>query len=94
MFPEPEYAPSPVNYARERVELYESSGGTEGLTRHGRPVVILTTTGAKSGTLRKTPVPRGALPRGHAAVCRLPGIDRAYDPRVRIEPGGLASRKD
>jgi hypothetical protein len=28
----PEYIPSPSDWVREQVELYESSGGTEGLT--------------------------------------------------------------
>jgi deazaflavin-dependent oxidoreductase (nitroreductase family) len=58
MINEPEYAPSPTGYVREAVELYEGSGGTEGTLRHGTPTVILTTTGAKSGKLRKTPLMR------------------------------------
>jgi F420H(2)-dependent quinone reductase len=53
-----DYVPSPSSHAAEQVALYESSGGTEGNTRHGLPVVILTTLGAKSGKLRKTPLMR------------------------------------
>lgn len=29
-----EYIPSPRDWVREQVELYETSGGTEGTTRH------------------------------------------------------------
>jgi len=53
-----EYVPSPVDFARKQVELYESSGGTEGTTLldTGMPVIILTHTGNKSGATRKTPL--------------------------------------
>lgn len=42
----------------EQVARYEATDGREGGTLEGRPVVILTTVGAKSGELRKTPVMR------------------------------------
>lgn len=53
-----EYQPSATQFVRDQVALYESSGGTEGTTMQGRPVVVLTTLGAKSGKLRKTPLMR------------------------------------
>jgi deazaflavin-dependent oxidoreductase (nitroreductase family) len=53
-----EYEPSPQQWVRDQVELYESSGGTEGTTLNGRPVVVVTHRGARSGKLRKTPVMR------------------------------------
>jgi deazaflavin-dependent oxidoreductase (nitroreductase family) len=53
-----DYEPSSQQWVRDQVELYESSGGTEGTTRHGLPVVILTTRGARSGKVRKTPLMR------------------------------------
>lgn len=53
-----EYEPSPVARIRDTVALYESSGGTEGNTLEGHPVVILWTIGAKSGKVRKNPVMR------------------------------------
>ncbi len=53
-----EYVPSPSTWVREQVELYESSGGTEGTTMRGMPVVIVTSLGARSGKLRKTPLMR------------------------------------
>ena len=42
-----EYIPSPSDWVREQVELYESSGGTEGTTLRdsGLPVIIVTNTG-------------------------------------------------
>ncbi len=45
---------------RDQVELYEGSGGTQGLTLRdtGLPVVIVTNRGAKSGKVHKTPVMR------------------------------------
>lgn len=53
-----EYAPSPNEYVRNQVADYEATGGAEGGTMQGRPVVILTTLGTKSGKLRKTPLMR------------------------------------
>jgi deazaflavin-dependent oxidoreductase (nitroreductase family) len=42
----------------EQVALYEATDGREGGTLEGRPVVILTTIGAKTGNIRKNPVMR------------------------------------
>jgi F420H(2)-dependent quinone reductase len=53
-----EYAPSPTDFVRAQAETYESSGGTEAVELMGRPVVILTSVGAKTGKLRKTPLMR------------------------------------
>ncbi|MFD0367490.1 nitroreductase family deazaflavin-dependent oxidoreductase [Streptomyces sp. NPDC059071] len=52
------YEPSPAEWVRNQVELYESSGGTKGTTMRGLPVVLVTNVGAKSGKLRKTPLMR------------------------------------
>jgi F420H(2)-dependent quinone reductase len=43
---------------REQVALYEAADGREGGTLEGRPIVIVTTTGAKTGNIRKNPVMR------------------------------------
>jgi deazaflavin-dependent oxidoreductase (nitroreductase family) len=53
-----EYVPSPSQWVREQVELYESSNGAQGTTLRdtGMPVVIVTNTGNKTGTVRKTPL--------------------------------------
>lgn len=54
------YVPNPTAWVREQVELYESSGGTEGTTLldTGLPVIIVTHTGNKTGAIRKTPLMR------------------------------------
>ena len=53
-----EYIPSPSKWVADQVELYESSGGTEGLTFRdsGLPVIIVTNRGWKTGAIRKTPL--------------------------------------
>ena len=53
-----EYEPSPTDFVRQQVADYERTGGREGGTMMGLPVVILTTQGAVSGKLRKTPLMR------------------------------------
>lgn len=57
-----EYIPSPSQWVADQVELYEGSGGTEGLTLRetGLPVIIVTNTGHKTGAIRKTPLMRVA----------------------------------
>jgi deazaflavin-dependent oxidoreductase (nitroreductase family) len=52
------YEPSPSDGVREQVSLYEATDGRDGGTLEGRPVVILTTIGAKTGNIRKNPVMR------------------------------------
>jgi deazaflavin-dependent oxidoreductase (nitroreductase family) len=53
-----EYEPSPWEPIAEQVELYERTGGAEGADFMGGPCIILTSIGAKSGKLRKTPLIR------------------------------------
>ena len=53
-----EYAPSTSKWARDQAETYEATGGREASTLRGKPVIVLTTVGAKSGRLRKTALMR------------------------------------
>lgn len=55
-----EYIPSPSQWVRDQVELYEGSDGTAGTTLRdtGLPVVIVTHHGRKTGAVRKTPLMR------------------------------------
>lgn len=90
-----EYEPSPTNWVRKQVELYESSGGTKGLTVVGRPVIVITSRGAKSGRLRKSPVMRVEHEGTYAAVASLGGAPKnpvwyhnlIADPRVELQDG-------
>lgn len=54
------YIPSPRDWVREQVELYESSNGTRGTTLRdtGLPVIIVTHRGNRTGAVRKTPLMR------------------------------------
>jgi deazaflavin-dependent oxidoreductase (nitroreductase family) len=55
-----EYVPSPTEWVRKQVEVYEGSGGTRGTTLldTGLPVIIVTHRGNKTGAIRKTPLMR------------------------------------
>ena len=63
-----EYEPSPAQWVRDQVALYESSGGTQGTTLREMPVILLTNRGSKSGMLRKTPLMRVEHEGSYAAV--------------------------
>lgn len=54
----PEYIPPTIDWVREQVELYESSGGTKGTTLRdtGLPCIIVTHKGNKTGGIRKIPL--------------------------------------
>ncbi|MFC8662579.1 nitroreductase family deazaflavin-dependent oxidoreductase [Streptomyces sp. NPDC057199] len=93
-----EYEPSPTKWVRDQVELYESSNGTEGTTLldTGLPVIVLTTLGARSGKIRKTPLMRVEHDGTYAAVASLGGAPKhpvwyhnvVADPRVELQDGG------
>ena len=68
-----EYEPSPAAWVRDQVEEYESSGGTEGTTLRGVPIVVITSVGASSGKLRKNPVMRVEHDGVYAAVASKGG---------------------
>jgi deazaflavin-dependent oxidoreductase (nitroreductase family) len=70
---EAEYVPSPSDRVRDQVARYEASGGTDGGELGGLPVVILTTTGARSGNVRKNPVMRVERDGTYAAIASYAG---------------------
>ena len=90
-----EYAPSSSGWARDQAELYESSGGTQGTTLRGLPIILLTTVGAKTGKLRKTPLMRVEHDGEYAAVASLGGAPKhpvwyfnvLKSPRVELQDG-------
>ena len=71
----PEYIPSPRQWVRDQVELYEKSGGTEGTTLRdtGLPVIIVTHKGNKTGAVRKTPLMRVQDGRNYVLVGSMGG---------------------
>lgn len=75
MVPEGEYEPSPSEWVRDQVAEYESSGGQRAntLLDTGRPIVIFTTRGNKSGKIRKTPVMRVEHDGEYALVASMGG---------------------
>jgi deazaflavin-dependent oxidoreductase (nitroreductase family) len=73
---EGEYEPSPTEWVRNQVEQIERSGGREGMTLRGMRVILLTTRGAKSGKLRKTPLMRVEHEGRYAVVASLGGAPK------------------
>ncbi|MDR2999031.1 MAG: nitroreductase family deazaflavin-dependent oxidoreductase [Microbacterium sp.] len=53
-----EYLPSTSSWARAQAEKFEASEGAEANDMQGKPIIVLTTVGAKSGALRKTALMR------------------------------------
>jgi deazaflavin-dependent oxidoreductase (nitroreductase family) len=90
-----EYEPSPSDWARDQVEKIEKSGGTEGTDNQGHQVIVLTTVGAKSGKLRKTPLMRVEHDGEYAVVASLGGAPKnpvwyynvVANPHVELQDG-------
>lgn len=68
-----EYEPSTSDWARKQMELFERSNGAEGNMLRGMPIIVVTSLGAKSGKLRKTPLMRVEHNGEYAAVASLGG---------------------
>ncbi|NMN94918.1 nitroreductase family deazaflavin-dependent oxidoreductase [Antrihabitans stalactiti] len=68
-----EYVPSPYAQAASQAENFEASGGTEDNTMRGVPIILLTTKGAKTGNLRKTPLMRVEHDGEYAIVASMGG---------------------
>jgi len=89
-----EYIPSTREWVRDQVELYEGSGGTDGLTLRdtGLPVIIVTNKGNKTGAVRKTPLMRAADGKNYILVASQGGAPKhpvwyynlKADPNVEI----------
>ncbi|TDP27886.1 deazaflavin-dependent oxidoreductase (nitroreductase family) [Nocardia ignorata] len=92
-----EYAPSTSDWAREQAEAYEASGGAEGTSLQGKPVILLTTKGAKTGKLRKTPLMRVEHDGEYAVVASLGGAPKhpvwyyniKAEPHVELRDGAV-----
>jgi deazaflavin-dependent oxidoreductase (nitroreductase family) len=92
-----DYQPSAASWARDQVDLYENSGGAEGTELNGRPVIILTSVGAKTGKIRKTPLMRVEHDGDYAVVASLGGAPRhpvwyynlTANPHVELQDGAV-----
>ena len=89
------YEPSPAGWVRDQVGEYESSGGTRGTTLRDMPVIVLTSRGARSGKLRKTPLMRVEHGGRYAVVASKGGAPEhpvwyynlVADPHVELQDG-------
>ncbi|WP_345802485.1 nitroreductase family deazaflavin-dependent oxidoreductase [Microbacterium sp. AZCO] len=92
---EGEYLPSTSDWARRQAEAYEASGGAEHAHLRGKPVIVLTTVGAKTGALRKTALMRVEHDGAYAVVASMGGAPRhpawywnlVRNPHVELQDG-------
>ncbi|MCU1542738.1 MAG: hypothetical protein JWM50_603 [Microbacteriaceae bacterium] len=92
-----DYEPSTADWAREQVELFEATDGREGNTLRGHPIIVLTSVGAKSGRLRKTPLMRVEHDGEYAVVASLGGAPKhpvwyfnlVKNPLVELQDGAV-----
>jgi deazaflavin-dependent oxidoreductase (nitroreductase family) len=90
-----EYEPSTSDWARKQMELFESSNGSKGNTLRGMPIIVVTSIGAQSGKLRKTPLMRVEHDGEYAAVASLGGAPKhpvwyynlKQNPHVELQDG-------
>ena len=95
-----EYAPGAADWANEQAQLFERTNGAEGNTLRGRPIILLTTVGAKTGKLRKNPLMRIEHDGEYAVVASQGGApthpvwyhNLVAHPQVELQDGPV--RKD
>ena len=89
------YAPSTAGWARKQAERYEATRGAEAGTLRGRPVIVLTSVGARTGKLRKTALMRVEHEGHYAVVASVGGAPRhpvwyynlKAEPHVELQDG-------
>ena len=99
---EGEYAPSPWDWSREQADKYAESGGADAADMKGMPIILLTTVGAKTGKLRKTPLMRIEHNGEYACVASLGGAPKnpvwyyniAKNSRVELQDGSVTQDYD
>lgn len=97
-----EYAPSPSDHARIQAERYEASDGREANTLRGVPIIVLTSVGARTGSLRKTPLMRVEHDGRYAVVASRGGApthpvwyhNLVAHPRVELQDGAVKREYD
>ncbi|MBM3716844.1 MULTISPECIES: nitroreductase family deazaflavin-dependent oxidoreductase [Microbacterium] len=90
-----EYLPSTSEWARSQAEAFEASGGQEAAELRGKPIIVLTTVGAKTGGLRKTALMRVEHDGRYAVVASKGGapehpawyFNLVKNPRVALQDG-------
>ncbi len=90
-----EYEPSPWEPVAEQVRLYEATGGAEGGEAGGKPCIILTTKGRRTGKVRKAPVMRVEHDGSYAVVASIGGapthpvwyFNLKANPEVTVQDG-------
>jgi F420H(2)-dependent quinone reductase len=89
------YAPSTRRHVRDQVDRFEQSNGAEGNKTAGKPVVVLTMVGAKTGRTRKVPLMRVERGGSYLAVGSDGGAEKdplwvrnlAAQPQVVVQDG-------
>ena len=71
-----DYEPSSAAWARKQAERYEATNGAEANDLRGRPVIVLTSIGAKTGKLRKTALMRVEHDGTYAVVASQGGAPK------------------
>ena len=97
-----EYAPSPSDHARIQAERFEATDGREANTLRGVPIVVLTSIGARTGRLRKTPLMRVEHDGRYAVVASRGGApthpvwyhNLVAHPRVELQDGAVKREYD
>ncbi|KAA9111358.1 nitroreductase family deazaflavin-dependent oxidoreductase [Microbacterium rhizomatis] len=92
-----EYKPSTAEWARVQAEKFEASGGTEANELRGKPIIVLTTVGAKTGALRKTALMRVEHDGRYAVVASKGGApdeprwgaNMRKNPHVELQDGAV-----
>ncbi len=90
-----DYAPGTAGWARRQAERYEATNGAEANDLRGRPVIVLTSVGARTSKLRKTALMRVEHDGVYAVVASMGGAPKhpvwyhnlKANPHVELQDG-------
>ena len=97
-----EYEASPSDWVRDHADKIMETGSTEGIEMKDKPLILLTTIGAKTGKIRKTPLMRVEHDGEYAVVASLGGAPKhpvwyfnvKAHPRVELQDGTVTRDYD
>lgn len=94
---EGEYEPSTSAWARKQTESFVASNGEQSNTLYGKPIIVLTSVGAKTGKLRMNALMRVEHDGRYAVVASLGGAPKhpvwywnlKKNPHVELQDGAV-----
>lgn len=89
-----QYRRGASDWSADQAERYEASNGQEADTLQGVPIMLVSTTGRRSGALRRTPLMRVEYQGSYAAIASKGGAPEHPDWYLNLQADPAATVRD